>query len=114
MEISASLKGFKLPEDIMGWKNFGEHKVLAPWVSDETRGKLEAMIFLMNFIDDKWIDSGKSTWLRIFAKSYQKIARYRFKNEDYRFMVEIKIRDLYHFIVSNLTKRGMRNFMAIS
>lgn len=103
MEEIAVLNGFKQPKALLEWNDFGGYKVIGPWISAERKKELEALMFLSNFIDGKLTDELDNRFLRLLVSRYRDIARYRFRNRDYRFMAfEIKLRDLYRFILETL------------
>ena len=100
MGDAALRNGFKMPEQLIDYKDFGGHKVISPWLSNERKRELETLIFLTNFIDDKWANKVKNRFLGGIIRSYGKVARYRFRNRDYRIMLELTLCRLYQSIVN--------------
>ena len=113
MEHLATGHGFTLPTDIVSWRSFGGHEVTVPWIDKKRKKQLTAMIFLMNFIDNKWTVKGNRAWLRIFTKFYQGFARYRFRNLNFSFMIELTLRDIYRWLVLSLDKTKFKNIISL-
>jgi radical SAM superfamily enzyme YgiQ (UPF0313 family) len=87
-------KGLVPPTTLAGWGRYEMEKIDYPYLSRRMQKRISALNFLSLFLDKKYeeVDSGL---VRAFAKLYGPIARYRFRNYDFRLMLEPKLKDLF-------------------
>ncbi len=76
------------PSSLEGWAGFDWSRVNLPWVSPERRRELEALYLLMLFVDRKYESELDSAALRLLARLYSPLARYRVRNMSFGLLFE--------------------------
>ncbi len=79
--------GLKRPQSLEEWATYEMGKIDFPWISKEMQHRIAALNFLSLFIDKKYVEVD-SPAVRLFGQVYGPLARYRFKNEDFRWFLE--------------------------
>jgi anaerobic magnesium-protoporphyrin IX monomethyl ester cyclase len=67
---------------------------LYPWMTPEQKKFMEAVSLTSYFIDDKVFNYVHSPVIKLFAYFYRPLARWRFKNLNFKFMFEMYLRKL--------------------
>ncbi len=90
-------QGFKPPNNLVDWSNFRFEATKIEWSDKDMEGRLRMLAFTSWFVDTKLEGLAKSKWMKVLAKMYAPIARYRLKNLDSRFPIEIKLAEKIGF-----------------
>jgi hypothetical protein len=87
-------EGLVPPSTLAGWGRYEMEKIDYPYLSRSMQRKIRALNFLSLFLDKKY-EEVDSRLVRAFARVYQPVARYRFRNSDFRFMFEPMLKDTF-------------------
>ncbi len=90
-------QGFKPPENLVDWSNYRFERTNIEWSDSDTADLLRMLAFTSWFMDSKLEGLAKNKWLKILAKLYAPIARYRFRTLDARLPIEIKLAEKIGF-----------------
>ena len=87
-------KGLKEPTSLKEWGSYNMEKIDYPWISSEMQKKISNLNFLSLFLDKKYEEIDNNL-VQVFAKLYQPLARYRFENYDFRFLIGPYLKKLF-------------------
>ncbi|MFC2163303.1 B12-binding domain-containing radical SAM protein [Candidatus Altiarchaeota archaeon] len=87
-------KGLRVPAKLRDWACYDMGKIDYPWLSPRMQMKISALHFLSLFIDRKY-EEIDSLPVKVFAKLYKGLARYRFEHYDFRFFVEPYFKQIF-------------------
>jgi len=65
-----------------------------PWLTKKMQHNISSLNFLSLFLDKKY-EEINDPFVRLFAKMYKPIAKYRVKNRNYNYMIEPYFKKLY-------------------
>lgn len=81
-------QGLKQPKKLEGWVNYNTDTVNLPWLSKKRKKLVESLFICSLFIDNKFMELNASKIIKLIAKIYGPIAKARFKNMFFWFMIE--------------------------
>ena len=84
---------FKEPSSLEQWSEYDTTFIDFPWIKDDIKEAINSLNFVSLFVDDK-CDQTDSRLIKFATTLYRPIARYRFTNFDFRFMLEKKVSDM--------------------
>ncbi|MFC1888880.1 B12-binding domain-containing radical SAM protein [Thermodesulfobacteriota bacterium] len=70
-------QGMTEPDTLDGWSQFDTLNPLQPWLEARQHRRVKALFFLCLFIDDKIRDISPSPFIRLVARLYRPVARWR-------------------------------------
>jgi anaerobic magnesium-protoporphyrin IX monomethyl ester cyclase len=80
--------GYRPPEKLLDWSTYAVDRINIPWITGKDRTKVEVIQFASFFIDQKPEGIVDSWWIKLAAKIYRPIAKYRFKHHFYKFPID--------------------------
>ncbi len=86
--------GLKPPNSLEEWSKYSIDWIDHPWLSESMKKKIKTMNFLSLFLDKKY-EEIDSLLVQTFTKIYKPLARYRFKNYNFNFMIEPYFKKIY-------------------
>lgn len=89
--------GFKPPDNLEKWAEFRFETSNIPWSDNDIKNTLRMLAFTSWFIDDKLEGLAKGKLVKLAAKIYSPLAKYRFKNLDSRLPLEIRLAEKIGF-----------------
>jgi anaerobic magnesium-protoporphyrin IX monomethyl ester cyclase len=85
-----SLKlGYQAPKKLIEWSSYGVDQINIPWLRGRLRQKVEAIQFASFFVDSKPEGVAGDWWVKLGAKLYRPIARWRFRHDFYGFPIDV-------------------------
>ena len=100
MYRDAVARGFSAPESLEEWIDFDQEdsSKLCPWVDGRSKRQIDMMTFTVYFVDPKFQiyfsnDSLLHRLIRLAARLYRPIARFRLKRHFARFPIEMKLKN---------------------
>ena len=102
--------GMPTPVTLQEWSNYDTLNTLQPWLSRKRQRDVQLLFFFAMFIDKKIEDLSQSTLIRLFARLYRPIARFRVKRLWLGWAVEEKIGMAF---LSWISRRQTRKILSI-
>jgi radical SAM superfamily enzyme YgiQ (UPF0313 family) len=81
--------GYRAPQKILDWSTYGVDQINIPWLKGRMRRRVEAVQFASFFVDNKPEGVAGDWWVKLGAKLYRPVARFRFRHDFYSFPIDI-------------------------
>jgi radical SAM superfamily enzyme YgiQ (UPF0313 family) len=86
--------GYVAPKRLLEWSTYGVDQINIPWLKGKMRKRVEAVQFASFFVDNKPEGIAGSWVIKLGAKLYRPLARFRFRHDFYAFPIDIYLGNL--------------------